>query len=70
MKNSLRKALSPRFLIAGGTTWRLGFIIMVVLVVLITAVQPNYILSYNILVKLRTWMPLILTDYGQTFVYL
>lgn len=70
MKNSLRKALSPRFLIAGGKTWRLGFIIMVVLVVLITAVQPNYILPYNILVKLRTWMPLILTAYGQTFVIL
>lgn len=43
---------------------------MVILLALITMAQPNYVLPANLFIKLRTWIPLILVAYGQTFVIL
>ncbi|POQ98798.1 hypothetical protein AU468_12220 [Alkalispirochaeta sphaeroplastigenens] len=53
-----------------GEVWRLSLLVMIALAAVITAVQPNYIMPYNLLVKLRTWLPLVLAAYGQTFVIL
>ncbi len=53
-----------------GAVWRLSLVVMIVLLGLITLVQPGYLMPFNILIKLRTWLPLILAAYGQTFVIL
>jgi ribose transport system permease protein len=63
-------SVKPGVSLFKSAVWRLSLAVMLVLMVLITIVQPNYILPYNLLIKLRTWIPLILVAYGQTFVIL
>ncbi len=48
----------------------LSILIMLVLLILITIVQPQYIHPDELSTKLRVWMPLILAAIGQTFVIL
>ena len=48
----------------------LGIVVAIALTGLIAAVEPRYLNPFNLSVKLRVWMPLVMTAVGQTFVIL
>ena len=48
--------------------WLLSALVAAVLIVLIAIVEPRYLRPFELAIKLRVWMPLVLAAAGQTFV--